>query len=207
MRRRGLGLGEGVGNSFSLLEKRLHVAVEEVFGDAAGDGFAVVFECLKIGLAELCCDFETYVEKLADVGIVGGVALIVAERTGELIAGPGIDGFFRGEFREVDVDDGGIGFAEGFLFPECLAVDFLGEGETGAAGFREADNFLEPVGAGGLDVEAGAGAGEGAFDRRVDGEFVGAGVDGKFQAPREAVGFDGVRDDGEVVVEFLSRTG
>ena len=106
----------------------------------------------------------------------------MAKRTGELFARPRVHGFGGGEFREIDVDDGGVGLAEGFLFREGLGVDFLGEREAGAAGFGEADDFFQPVGAGGLDVEPGSGAGEGALDGRVDRELVGAGMDGKLEA-------------------------
>ena len=52
-------------------------------------------------------------------------------------------------------------------------------------------------------MKSGAGAGDGFFDGLVDGELVGAGVDGKFQCLGKSVGFHGVREDGEVIVEFL----
>mgnify|MGYP006080570085 FL=1 len=107
----------------------------------------------------------------------------------------------------VDVDDGGVGLAEGFFFLEGLGVDFFGEVEGVSACGGEADNFFEPVGAGGLDVEAGAGAGDGFFDGLVDGEFIGAGVDAELEGLGEAVSFDGVSEDGEVVVELLLELG
>lgn len=92
----------------------------------------------------------------------------MAKRSGELLAGPPIDGFGGGEFGEVDVDDGGVGLAKSLFFGESLGVDFLSEREAGAAGFGEADDFLQPVRAGGLDVESGTGAGDGALDGGVD---------------------------------------
>ena len=97
--------------------------------------------------------------------------------------------------------------AERFLFREGLGVDFPGEREAGAAGFGKADDFLQPVRAGGLDVESGTGAGDGALDGGVDRELVGAGMHGEFQGFREAICGDCVGDDGEVVVEFLFELG
>ena len=99
-----------------LQKKRLHVAVEEVLGDAAGNDGAVFVEGLDVGFAHHRGDLEADVEELTDVRIVERIALIVAERAGEFFARPFVHGFGAGEFREVDVDDGGVGLAEGFLF-------------------------------------------------------------------------------------------
>jgi hypothetical protein len=56
-----------------------------------------------------------------------------------------------------------------------------------AAGFGQADDFLQPVGACGLDVEARAGAADGLFDRRIDRKLVGTGVNGELQRGRQAI--------------------
>ena len=107
----------------------------------------------------------------------------------------------------VDIDDGGVGLAEGFFFLEGFGVDFLGKVEGVSTCGGEADDFFEPVGASGLDVEAGAGAGDGFLNRLVDGEFIRTGVDAELEGFGKAVGFDGVREDGEVVVELLLELG
>ena len=120
-----------------------------------------------------------------------------------MLAGPAVHFLGGGKLGVVDVDDGGVGLAEGFFFLESLGVNFLGEVEGVPTGGGEADDFFEPVGAGGLEVKAGAGAGEGFSDRAVDREFIGAGVHGKLEGLGEAVGFDGVGENREVVVEFL----
>ena len=164
-------------------------------------------EGFDVGVAELRGDFKADVKELADVGVVERVALVVAQGTGVLLAGPAVDGFSGGEFVEIDIDDGGVWLAEGFFFGEGFSVDLLREFEAGAAGFGEADDFFKPVGACGFDVESCTGAGEGALDGRVDGELVRAGVDGEFQSSWEAVGFNRVGDDGEVVVEFFFELG
>ncbi len=106
-------------------EEWFDVAFEEVLGDTTGDGFAVVVQGFDVGVAELCGDLESDVQELADVWIVGRIRLVVAECSGELLAGPTIHGFGGGEFCEIDVDDGGVGLAKGFLFGKCLGVDFL----------------------------------------------------------------------------------
>ena len=53
------------------------MAVEEVAGDAFGDDCFVGFQGVEVAVAHLGGDLEADVEKLADVGIVAGVALVV----------------------------------------------------------------------------------------------------------------------------------
>lgn len=192
---------------FSLSEEGLHVAVQEVAGDAFGDDGFVGFEGVEVAVSHLGGDLEADVEELADVRVVARVGLVVREGADVLFAGPGLDFFGCWELGVVDVDDGGVGLAEGFFFLEGLGVDFFGKVEGVSAGGGEADDFFEPVGAGGFDVEAGSGAGDRFFDGLVDREFVGAGMDGEFKSLGEAVGFDGVGEDGEVVVELLFELG
>ena len=81
-----------------------------------------------------------------------------------MLAGPAVDFFRAGKLGVVDVDDGGIGLAEGFFFFKSLGVDFLGEVESVSTCGGEADHFFKPVGAGCFDVKSGAGAGDGFFD-------------------------------------------
>ncbi len=81
-------------------------------------------------------------QELAEIRVVAGIGLIVAERVRELRAGPAIDFLGSRELLVADIDDGGVGFAEGFLFLKRLGVDRFGEGEAIAARFREADDFL-----------------------------------------------------------------
>ena len=61
----------------NLREEGLHVAVEEVAGDAFGDDGLVAFEGVEVAVSHLGGDFEADVEELADVGVVAGVALVV----------------------------------------------------------------------------------------------------------------------------------
>ena len=88
---------------------------------------------------------------------------------------------------------------------QSFGINFLGQHQSIAIGFREADDFFQPRRAGGLDVEAGAKLRDGAADRSIDGKFVAAGVDTQLERRREAVLLDGKRDDGEVVVEFFFK--
>ncbi len=67
------------------------MAVQKVVGDVFGNNCGIGFEGADIGVAELGCDFESDVEELAQVRIVGRVCRIVAERGSELLAGPAID--------------------------------------------------------------------------------------------------------------------
>ena len=101
-------------------------------------------------------DFETDVEELANVGIVAGVALVVREGADVLLAGPAVDFLGAWKLGVVDVDDGGVGFAESFFFLESLGVDFLGKVEGVSACGGESDDFLEPVGACSFNMKSGA---------------------------------------------------
>jgi hypothetical protein len=122
-------------------EQRLHVAVEEVAGDVLRHDGLVCFQGIEVGVAKLGRDLEADVEELAKMGVVERVRQIVAERAGELVAGPAVDLLGGGELRVVDVDDGGVGLAEGFLFRKRGGVDLLGEIEGGSTGLGQSDDF------------------------------------------------------------------
>ena len=183
------------------------MAVEEVAGHIARAGLAAGLELLEVARAHLGGDLEADVDELADVGVVERVLLVVAQGADELLAGPAVDDGGGRELGTVDVDDGRVGLAELVHVRQGFRVDLLGEGEAGAAGFGEADDFLEPGRARGLHVDAGAVLGEGAADGRVDGELVAAAVDGELQVGREAVLLHRVGDDAEVVVELAFELG
>ena len=123
-------------------------------------------------------------DELADVGVVERILLVVAQGADELLAGPAVDDGGGREFGAVDIDDGRVGLTELVHVRQGFGVDLLGERETGAAGFGEADDFFEPGRARGLHVDAGAMLGEGAADGRVDGELVAAAMDGELQVGR-----------------------
>ncbi|MEY3911676.1 MAG: hypothetical protein RLY37_1144, partial [Verrucomicrobiota bacterium] len=88
-----------------------------------------------------------------------------------------------------------------------FGVNLLGEGEAGAAGFGEADDFFQPGRARGLHVDAGAMLSEGATDGRIDGELVATAVHGELQVGREAILLHRMGDDAEVVIELAFELG
>lgn len=61
-------------------EQWLDVAFEQVVGDVFGDHFAIGFEGVEVGIAELCGDFEADVEELAEVRVVAGISGLVVGR-------------------------------------------------------------------------------------------------------------------------------
>ena len=63
--------------SFRLGEERLHVAIEEITGDAFRDDRFVGLESIEVAFTHLGGDFEADVKELADVGVVAWVALVV----------------------------------------------------------------------------------------------------------------------------------
>ena len=166
------------------------VALEEVCGDVFCDHHLVGFEGFKIARTHLRRYLEADVQELAEAGIVGGVGLIVAQGSGELSAGPGVDGFRCGQLLVVDINDVGIRRAE--LVSVCvgLGVDLFGECEARAAGLGEPDELFKPGGACGLQMDAGAGFCDRLVDGGVDGELVRAGVDAELQIRGQAVGVD-----------------
>ena len=64
------------------------MAVEEIAGDVFCNDCLVRFQRIEVSVAKQGCDLEADVDELPEMQVVGRVALIVAEGTGELIAGP-----------------------------------------------------------------------------------------------------------------------
>ncbi len=118
-------------------------------------------QAIDVAPTELGGDLEPDVEQLAQVGVVGRVALIVAQGAGELGWCPPGDLFGRRELVGIDIDHGGVGLAQRLTLRQRLGVDLLCQLEPAAAGFGQADDLLEPVGARRLDVDPGAAAFEG----------------------------------------------
>ena len=76
-----------------------------------------------------------------------------------------------GNFGAVDVDVAGVGGAELGDLGEGFGVNAFSEGQAFAAVFGEADDFLEPGGAGGFKVQSGIVFLDGAADGGVDGKI------------------------------------
>ena len=89
----------------------------------------------------------------------------MAQRAGVLLGGPFATWSGGGQLARVDVDHRGIGRAQLLAVRRRLGIDLFGQREALAAGFGQADQFLQPGGAGGLEVQAGAGA----LERPADG--------------------------------------
>ncbi len=71
--------------------------IKEVRRHISGDALFVGLECLQVAVAHLRGDLEADVQELAEAGVVGRVALIVAQRGDELLAGPAVDGLGSGQ--------------------------------------------------------------------------------------------------------------
>ena len=181
------------------------MALQQIEGDVFGDDLAVCLECVGIARAELGGDFETDVEELAKMGIVLRVCRNVAQGVDVLFAAPIVHVRGAGELAVVDVNDRGVWLAQGFFVVERLGIDFLCQCQRIATGFGETDEFFQPVGAGGFDMQARAAALQSAADGRVDRELVRSGMHAQFQCGWKAVAFDGMRDHREVVVEFFFK--
>ena len=76
----------------------------------------------------------------------------VADRIGKLRPAPLVDDLCAGEFGMVDVDDACVRSAEFVDVCERVRVNFFGERESVSAGFREADELLQPGRTGGFEV-------------------------------------------------------
>ena len=75
-----------------LFEKeRDHVPLVDVFSDIPPDDIGIGPECVEIGVTKLGGHLETHVKKLTEVLVVGWIALIMAQGTGVLLAGPSVD--------------------------------------------------------------------------------------------------------------------
>ena len=92
-------------------------------------------------------------QKLAQAGVVVGRMRVVPQGCYVLLRSPARDGCRRGQPGGIDVDDRGVGSAQFFTMGVGLGVNLLCEGEPVAARFGEADDFFEPGGTGGLQMD------------------------------------------------------
>src|SRR5437762_2773894 len=103
-----------------------------------------------------------------------GVTRDVPQRVGELRTGPTADSRGARELGVVDVNDAGVWRTEFVHVCEGVGVNLLRQCKSVAARLGQADEFLQPCCAGGLEVHTRAGSGEGAADDRVERKLVAA---------------------------------
>src|SRR5215213_3977177 len=184
-------------------EERHDVAVIEVLRDVAADYLRVRLEHVEIPPAHLGRDLVADVQELPEARVVERVLAVVAERPDVLKGSPALHFLLRGELRAVYVYDGRVRRAECVDVVERLAVNLFSQLKHFAAALGEPDYLFEPGGARGLHVYPCAGARERASYGLVYGELVAAGVDAQLEVRRQIILRDGVRDDGDVLVELL----
>ncbi len=181
------------------------MAFEEISRHIARYGLLALFQEAEVAGSHPRRNLEADVEHLAEVGVEKFVGLVMAEGTDILVRSPSGNGVGGGQPGTVDVDDGRVGGTELVDMGEGFGIDLLGEIQADAAVFGEANDFLQPGGAGGFHVDAAVVFREGAADRGIDGKFVAAGMDAQFQGIRQAVGGDGMGNDTEVFIELLPK--
>src|SRR5687767_8129181 len=84
-----------------------------------------------------------------------------------------------------------------------VGIDILRQFQTFAACLGQADQLLQPGGAGGLDMEPGLELRQGAADNRIERKLVAARVDTELQVRGQAIALDGERNYSKVVVKLL----
>ena len=129
------------------------------------------------------------------------------QRPSELRGGPSSD--FRGarESGPVDVDHRGVRSTQLVDVLQRGRVQVFGQLQPVTAGLGQADDFFEPGGARGLQVQASPGAADRSGDGPVNGELVAARVDAELELGGQAIASDGLGDNGQVVVELSLELG
>ena len=130
---------------------------KEVAGHIAGNGCFAGANEAQILLALLRGDLVADVEQLPQARIEILALRIVAQRGDILRGAPLGDHGCRREFPGINVNHRRIGRAEFVHVRQRLGVNLLGQGQSVAARFGQADDFLEPGGAGGLEMQPGVG--------------------------------------------------
>ena len=140
----------------------------EILGDVLRYHGLVFLERVQIAVALFRRDLEANMEQLPQMRVVRRVSRIVPKRGHKLRRAPAIDDFLRRQFRAVNVDDRRIRSAQFVGMIQRFGVNLLRQRQSVAARLGQADQFFQPRGAGGLDVQAGAefGAGRGGWARR-----------------------------------------
>ena len=116
----------------------------EVLGHVFGDDGGIGIQQIKIADAHAGGNFEAYMQQLAQAAVVSRIAGDVAQGGSELFGGPARTSPER-EAGGVDVDDVGVRRTKLVAVRVSLGVNFLGQRQTVAAGFSQADQFLKPV--------------------------------------------------------------
>ena len=142
-------------------------------------------------------------QQLAEAGIERRIILVMPQRGNKLLGTPGVHRRRRRQILFINVNHAGIGRAKFVHMLEGVGVNFLRDFQAVAARFREADEFLQPGGAGGLEVDAGVEFLQRLAHRLVNGKLVAAGMHAQFERRRQAVLLDSEGNDREVFVEFL----
>ena len=129
------------------------------------------------------------------------------QRPSELRGSPSGNFSGRGEPGSVDVDDRGVRCAQFVDVLQRGRVQVFSQVQPVTAGLGQADDFFEPGGACGLQVQPSPGASDGSGDGSVNGELVAARVDAELELGGQAIASDGFCDNGQVVVELPLELG
>ncbi len=114
-----------------------------------------VIQHLEVLVAHLGGYLEAHMQELAQVRIETRILLVVTQRGCILLGGPSVDRGGVGQLRVIDVDHGRIRLAQGVAIFKSFGVHLLCQVEALAAGFGESDQFFQPGGTRGLEMDSG----------------------------------------------------
>ena len=126
----------------------------EILGHVLGDRLFALTEHAEVTIAHLGRDLVAHVKELSHVQVELRAILVVPQRRSVLGCSPAGDLLRCRKSARVDIDDSRIRGAQRLARRECRRINVLGQRQALAASLGKADQFFEPVGARGLDVDA-----------------------------------------------------
>ena len=188
---------DGVGD-----EQRPDVALVQIVRDPGGDDLGVAVEGRGEAVAQLRRYAVADVQQLTDVGVVGRAIRIVTQRRGKRRAVPPPDRLGRRQLVAVDLHHRGVRAAQLVDPPIRRLVDQPGDFQTVAAGLGQGDQFLQPRGAGCLEMHAGVELPQRLAHRSIEGELVAPGMDTQLQVARHLELAHGKRRHGQALLKL-----
>src|SRR5262249_23845033 len=136
-------------------EQRLDMAIEQIAGYVASDGWFAFADQIEVRVAFFGGNLVADVQELPQARVEIAVLRVGSQGGNVLRGAPGGTHRSGRELPAVDVNDAGVRSAQFVHVRERFGVNVFRELETFAAVLGQANNFLEPGRAGGLEMEAG----------------------------------------------------
>jgi hypothetical protein len=170
------------------------MAAVKVFRHVPRNHSFIEFEQVQIAGPHPGCDFEANMQHLAKTAVVGSCSGNVTESRNVLLGRPTANLVRRRKLRRVNVDHGGVRRRKFIAAREGFGINLLGQRQTVATGFCQADQLFQPRGSGGFEVHTCLEPLHRGMNGRVDRKLITARVDAQFEIFGQAILLDCICD-------------